>query len=54
MAQPTEGKGASERPARHEDLRDLLNRADSMGELKRMDGVDWNLEIGALAEMVCQ
>ena len=25
-----------------------------MGELYRLDGVDWNLEMGALAEMVCQ
>lgn len=54
MVQRTERKGAPERPARHEDLRDLLQRSDKMGELKRMDGVDWNLEMGALAEMVCQ
>ncbi len=54
MVQRPERKGASERPARHEDLRDLLKRSDRMGELKRMDGVDWNLEMGALAEMVCQ
>ncbi len=39
---------------RHEDLRDLIERIDQMGELERLDGVDWNLEMGALSEMVCQ
>ena len=39
---------------RHEDLRDLINKIDEMGELERLEGVDWNLEMGALAEMVCQ
>ncbi|MGE4657884.1 MAG: UbiD family decarboxylase, partial [Gammaproteobacteria bacterium] len=39
---------------RHKDLRDFLTRVDDMGELYRLDGVDWNLEMGALAEMVCQ
>ncbi len=32
----------------YEDLRDLLERFDEMGELARVEGADWNLEIGAL------
>ena len=32
------------------DLRDLIERFDEMGELARIDGADWNLEIGALSE----
>ena len=39
---------------RHEDLRDLLVHIDEMGELQRLDGVSWDLEMGALSEMVCQ
>jgi UbiD family decarboxylase len=39
---------------RHRDLRELLDRIDAMGELQRLSGVDWNLEMGALSEMVCQ
>ncbi len=39
---------------RHEDLRDLIERIDQMGELERVEGADWNLEMGTLAEMVCQ
>ena len=43
----------STRP-RHEGLRDLIEKSDEMGELRVIDGADWNLEIGALVEMVCQ
>ena len=39
---------------RHADLRDLVQRVDAIGELVRLQGVDWNLEMGALSEMVCQ
>ncbi|MDP6175727.1 MAG: UbiD family decarboxylase, partial [Rhodospirillales bacterium] len=34
------------------DLRDMIGRIDDMGELLRLDGVDWNLEIGALQEIL--
>ncbi|MEI9852474.1 MAG: UbiD family decarboxylase [Sphingomonas sp.] len=37
---------------RHNDLRDLLARFSDMGELEVVEGADWNLEIGAIAEMV--
>src|ERR1044071_1840602 len=33
------------------DLRDWLEIVDSFGELKKVDGVDWNLEMGTLAEI---
>jgi UbiD family decarboxylase len=36
----------------HVDLRDWIERADSIGELMRISGVDWNLEMGAVAEMI--
>ena len=34
------------------DLRDFLAEADAAGELLRIDGVDWNLEMGGVAEIV--
>ena len=33
------------------DLREWLEQVDAMGELRRIPGCDWNLEIGALAEV---
>lgn len=36
----------------HEDLRELLDRAERAGELLRISGADWNLEVGTLAEIV--
>ncbi len=36
----------------YDDLRDLLQRFDEMGELERIDGADWNLEVGAVSETV--
>ncbi len=36
---------------KYNDLRDWLEIVDSMGELKKVDGVDWNLEMGTLAEI---
>jgi UbiD family decarboxylase len=32
-----------------DDLRDWLARVDQMGELKRVNGADWNLEIGSIS-----
>src|SRR3990170_4814108 len=34
-----------------QDLRDFIAKVEAMGELKRVDGADWDLEIGALAEV---
>ena len=38
---------------KYTDLRDWLEIVDSVGELKKVDGVDWNLEMGTLAEIYC-
>ncbi len=36
----------------HSGLRDWLERIERIGEVKKIDGADWNLEIGAVAEMI--
>ena len=36
----------------HQDLRDWLVKVEALGELQAIDGADWNLEMGAIAEMV--
>ncbi len=36
----------------HHDLREFLERAESAGEVLRISGADWNLEVGTLAEIV--
>jgi 3-polyprenyl-4-hydroxybenzoate decarboxylase len=35
----------------YRDLRDWLTQVDSFGELRTVEGADWNLEIGAITEM---
>ncbi|MGH7824556.1 MAG: UbiD family decarboxylase [Candidatus Binatia bacterium] len=35
----------------YNDLRDWLNQVESLGELRIVEGADWNLEIGAITEM---
>ena len=39
-------------PRPYEDVRQWLDLVESMGELKRIDGADWNLEIGTMAELI--
>jgi len=36
----------------HADLREFIERIEAAGELLRIKGADWNLEIGALTEIV--
>ena len=36
----------------YDDLRDLIDRIDAMGELVKIDGADWNLELGGLLDMI--
>ncbi len=36
---------------REPDVRDIVDYADRIGELARINGADWNLEIGVLAEI---
>ena len=38
----------------HADLREWIERVEGIGELMRVSGVDWNLEMGAVAEMIYQ
>jgi 4-hydroxy-3-polyprenylbenzoate decarboxylase len=38
----------------YKDLREWLELVDNIGQLKKIDGVDWNLEMGTLAELVAQ
>ena len=33
------------------DLRDFIRHVDDLGELRRVDGADWNLEIGEITEV---
>ncbi|UCG65763.1 MAG: UbiD family decarboxylase [Deltaproteobacteria bacterium] len=35
----------------YKDLREFLERVDSFGELRRVEGADWDLEIGAITEV---
>jgi 3-polyprenyl-4-hydroxybenzoate decarboxylase len=37
---------------KYTDLREWLEIVDSVGELKKIDGADWNLEMGTLAELL--
>lgn len=36
------------------DLRTFIDGADKIGELKKIDGADWNLEIGCLTELMAE
>jgi 3-polyprenyl-4-hydroxybenzoate decarboxylase len=36
----------------HEDLREFIKRAEEAGEILRISGADWKLEMGTLAEIV--
>ncbi|HLC25170.1 MAG TPA: UbiD family decarboxylase [bacterium] len=35
------------------DLRDFIEKAKAIGELRVVEGADWNLEIGVLTELAC-
>ena len=34
------------------DLREFIEVVDRLGELKRVDGADWDLEVGAITEII--
>src|SRR5580700_11079337 len=42
--------GLYDRP--HRDLREFIERAEKLGEIARVKGASWDLELGALAEIV--
>jgi UbiD family decarboxylase len=47
-----ESRAASDRSNEREpDVRDIIDYADRIGELARINGADWDLEIGVLAEI---
>ncbi len=48
--QPSSSKGTA---AGYPDLRDWLDRVEQIGQLRRVDGADWRIELGALTEMTC-
>ena len=35
----------------YRDLREWLDQVDQLGELRTIEGADWDLEIGAITEM---
>src|SRR5215217_514903 len=39
-------------PLAYDDVRQWLELVEQMGELKRIDDADWNLEIGTIAELI--
>ncbi|MDI7262159.1 MAG: UbiD family decarboxylase, partial [Thermodesulfobacteriota bacterium] len=36
----------------YKDLRGFLSRVEEFGELKKIDGVDWNIEMGGITEIL--
>src|SRR5438309_953737 len=38
----------------YKDLRGYLDAADKLGELRKVDGADWDLEIGAITEVAAR
>jgi UbiD family decarboxylase len=38
----------------YKDLREYITAADKLGELRRVDGADWDLEIGAITEVAAR
>ena len=51
MNEPLRARPWNEYEAPHRDLREALERIERAGELKTVRGADWNLELGALAEI---
>jgi 4-hydroxy-3-polyprenylbenzoate decarboxylase len=52
IAQESEPISEGNLPRPYEDVRQWLDLVESMGELKRINGADWNLEIGTMAELI--
>src|SRR5712692_6614209 len=51
-AQQSERINEGNLPRSYKDVREWLDLVESMGELKRVNGADWNLEIGTMAELI--
>jgi len=52
MNDPPRAKIWNDYDSPHADLREFLTRIERAGELLRISRVDWNLEMGTLAESV--
>ena len=52
MVDVSEPKNSLRRNEGYADLRELIERFESMGEIEHVDGADWNLEVAAIAETV--
>ncbi len=37
-----------------EDLRGWLEKVDKMGELRKVEGADWDLEVGCITDLNCK
>src|SRR5260370_25984509 len=53
MLDVTKPQGYNAYPAPHADIREFLARIEAAGELLRIPGAHWDLEMGTLAEIVC-
>ena len=49
-----DGEAASKPRMQYRGLRDWLEQVDKMGELRRVDGADWDVEMGAITHMLTE
>src|SRR5262249_58540117 len=49
---PSEGQSSRGGHMLASDLRDVMRAFEERGDLKRIDNVDWNLELGAITELI--
>ena len=54
MARPEKKISPLESGAAYRGLRDWLERVDRMGELLKIDGADWDREMGATTQLLTQ
>lgn len=52
MSDSHQVKSNQQRNEGYSDLRDLIERFEEMGEIEKVNGADWNLEVAAVAETV--
>ena len=45
---------ATDTPITYKDLRSYIDAVDRLGELRRVDGADWDLEFGAITEVAAR
>ena len=52
MSDSHQVKSNQQRNEGYSDLRDLIERFEEMGEIEKVNGANWNLEVAAVAETV--